>query len=125
MIPNEEKGQWKPGQSGNPNGRPKKIYTILKESGYTNEEIRIAFAEVAWSDKEELERILNDPTTPTIVRGVAHSFKRAADKGDYRYMKDMIEQVIGQAKQTVDTEIKGEVNITFNLNDSIPDKPTE
>ena len=50
-IPNAEKGQWKPGKSGNPGGRPK--------TAKFAEEVREFLAEKQ-GDKSRLRRVLED-----------------------------------------------------------------
>ena len=60
--------QMKPGETLNPNGRPRKIYTILKESGYTKDDVRTAFNEIAWADIDGLQKIFKDPKSPAIIK---------------------------------------------------------
>lgn len=96
---------WKPGQTGNPNGRPTKIYTILKQSGYTRDDVRTAFHEISWMTIEELKEKFADPASPAIIKVITHCFKRAIEKGDYRYISEIIQQTIGAPKQTLDANI--------------------
>lgn len=97
------------GQSGNPNGRPRKIYTVLKESGYSKDDVRNAFNEIAWADVDELQRLFKDPKSPAIIKVIAHAYKRAIEKGDYRYVSEIIQQSIGKPKENAD--IKSEITI--------------
>ena len=97
------------GQSGNLNGRPRKIYTVLKESGYSKDDVRNAFNEIAWADVDELQRLFKDPKSPAIIKVIAHAYKRAIEKGDYRYVSEIIQQSIGKPKENAD--IKSEITI--------------
>jgi hypothetical protein len=106
------------GQSGNPNGRPRKIYTILKESGYTKDDVRTAFNEIAWADVDGLQKIFKDNKAPAILKVIAHAYKRAIEKGDYRYVAEIIQQSIGKPKENAD--IKSEITIRL-----IDDNDTE
>ena len=107
MIPQEHGGavhRIQKGETLNPNGRPKKIYTVLKESGYTKDDIRDAFAEIGWQNEADIDEILNDESKPMILRLIAKAFKRGTDKGDFRYVSEILQHVVG--KPTEKTENK-------------------
>ena len=118
LIPQEHGGainRFKPGESGNLKGKPKKIYTILKESGYSKDDMRNAFNEISWADPAEIQRIIDSETHPAIVKVVAKAFQKAMDKGDYRYCSEIIQQVIGQPKESVDVKQTTAVfHVSFN-----------
>ena len=97
------------GQSGNPNGRPRKIYTVLKESGYSKDDVRNAFNEIAWADVDELQRLFKDPKSPAIIKVIAHAYKRAIEKGDYRYVSEIIQQSIGKPKETSEVSMTAQI----------------
>lgn len=106
-------------------GRPRKIYTILKESGYSKDDIREAYFQIAWSDINELQRLFKDDNSPAIIKVIAHSFKRAIEKGEYSFVQQIIEQVIGKPKETIDQKILiAKFEVRFNdekLNNENPD----
>lgn len=91
--------KFKPGQSGNPNGRPKKIATILKVSGYTKDDIRDAFEEVGWQNLEDLQAVIDDPAKPAIIKVIARAFIKGAEKGDFRYVSEILSHIIGKPKE--------------------------
>jgi len=99
----------KPGETLNPNGRPRKIYTILKESGYTKDDVRTAFNEIAWADIDGLQKIFKDPKSPAIIKVIAHAYKRAIEKGDYRYVSEIIQQSIGKPKETSEVSMTAQI----------------
>jgi hypothetical protein len=101
--------QMKPGETLNPNGRPRKIYTILKESGYTKDDVRTAFNEIAWADIDGLQKIFKDPKSPAIIKVIAHAYKRAIEKGDYRYVSEIIQQSIGKPKETSEVSMTAQI----------------
>lgn len=109
--------QMKPGTTLNPNGRPKKIFTILKASGFTKDDIRAAFEETGWQTIEGLNNILDNDNSPAIMKVIARAFLRGAEKGDFRYVSEIIQHVIGKPKETVEQTIT-QFKITLNLDGS-------
>lgn len=99
IKPSDNPKPWKKGQSGNPKGRPKKIYSILKEKGYSGDDIRTAFGEMAWYTLNELKAVHKDEKKPVIMRIVANQFYLALSKGDWGRVKEILEHVIGKPKQ--------------------------
>jgi hypothetical protein len=94
--------QWKKGQSGNPSGRPRKIFNVLKEKGYTTDDIKSVFREVMWYDEKEMRDLALDKTKPMIMRITANQVGLALSKGDMRRLTEILEQVIGRPKQAID-----------------------
>lgn len=104
---------FKKGEVANPNGRPRKIYTILKESGFTKDDVRTAFNEIAWADINGLQKIFKDEKAPAILKVIAHAYKRAIEKGDYRYVAEIIQQSIGKPKETSEVSMSAQItNVT-------------
>ena len=89
----------------NNSGRPKKIYTVLSEQGYSKDDIRTSFGELAWYNIKELENLFNDKSMPAIVRIIANQFILALDKGDFSKVREILEHVIGKPNQSIKTDI--------------------
>lgn len=87
------------GQVANPNGRPKRIYTVLKDSGYSKEDIRDAFEEIGWQTLDDLKEILDDESKPVILKVIAKAFIKGAEKGDFRYVSEILMHVVGKPKE--------------------------
>ena len=86
-------------------GRPKKIYTILQEQGYSKDDIRTAFGELGWYTLKELQNVHSDNENPLIVRIIANQFILAFNKNDYSKVKEILEHVIGKPTQTVNANL--------------------
>jgi len=99
-------------QNINKEGRPKKIYTVIKEMGYSADDIRTAFGELAFYSLDELKNIIADESKPVIARIVANQFKTALVNSDWNRIKEILEHVIGKAKQEIKTD--GEVSLIWN-----------
>lgn len=94
-------------QPANP-GRKKKIYTILKETGYSGDDIKTAFGELAWYTLDELKELANAPDTPAIVSIVCKALTEAQKDGRYSLIKEILEYVLGKPNQALDITTGGE-----------------
>lgn len=93
------------GQDPTKGGRKKKIYTILKDKGFSKDDVVTAFTEMLFYSIEELKDVAQDNSKPIIMKIVATALRDAYVKGDYKKARDIIEQVIGRALQR--TELTG------------------
>ena len=87
MIPNEEKGQFKKGESGNPNGRPKKLPELDK-----------LLADVLGEEKDGT----------TAAEAILKALRAKATKGDIRAAEVLLERAYGKAKQSMDVTSNGQ-----------------
>ena len=93
------------GQDPTNGGRKKKIYTILKDKGFSKDDVTTAFTEMLFYSIDELKDVAQDNSKPIIMKIVATALRDAYVKGDYKKARDIIEQVIGRALQR--TELTG------------------
>ena len=93
----------------NKEGRKKKIYTILKDKGFSADDIKTAFGEISWYDEEELIDVRNDKDKPIIIRIIANQLAKALTKSDWNKIREIIEHLIGKPNQPL--EHTGEINI--------------
>lgn len=102
------------------NGRKKKIYTVVKELGYSADDMRTAYKEIGFYSQKELIELWKDESKPMILRIVANQYIAAFKKDDLGKIKDIIEQVTGKAhthekkkKQTDTEQPENFSNLTF------------
>jgi hypothetical protein len=100
-----EATQFGRGQDNTKGGRPKSIYTIIKNKGFGSDDIRLAFSELAFYTLEELSETKADKTTPIIARIIANQFMIAFERSDWAKVKDIIEHVIGKPLQALNQTI--------------------
>jgi uncharacterized protein (UPF0297 family) len=105
-MPNPEnikdKGFDKRPENINRDGRPKKIYTILKEKGFSKDDITTAFGEMLWYTLPELKKVYEDEDKPAITRIVANQIFTALKNSDYSKIKEIMQYVIGMPVQKIE-----------------------
>lgn len=104
-IPNEEKGQFKKGQSGNPKGRPKKFVTLLKEMGYKRSEINDTIQAMLAMDMEELKDVWDDKRATILEKTIASAMKKSIEKGSLYSMETLLSRVFGMPKQEIEQTV--------------------
>lgn len=82
-------------------GRKKKIYTVIKEMGYSADDVKTAFGELAFYTLGELKAVYSDESKPIITRIIANQFFTALKKSDWNKIKEILEHVIGKPQQTI------------------------
>jgi len=95
---NIEKHKFKKGQSGNPNGRPKKLPHL--------EEL---LADILGEDKEGI----------TAAEAILRALRAKATKGDIRAAEVLLERAYGKAKQGIELSGTNEGPIQIIINDKL------
>ena len=97
---------FEPGQSGNPNGRPK-LPGDIKEARKLN---AIEFERIAnkflFLSREEIKAIVNDPDTTMIENLIASIYVRGVTEGSYQHLDFILNRLIGKVKDKVEVESK-------------------
>ena len=104
----------KKGQSGNPNGRPKKLKTILKKEGLKQSQINDIISEMLAMTRDELQSIIDNPKSRSFEVLISQAIKKGVSKGDLTQIFGYaLTRAFGQPVQQLDHKIdKGGVNIT-------------
>lgn len=102
-IPNNK--PFKKGQSGNPNGRPRKFVTTLKEIGYKRSEINDTIQAMMAMDKDELTDVFKNPKATILEMTVASAMKKSIEKGSLYSIETLLSRVFGMPKQEVEQTI--------------------
>lgn len=113
-IPKElEKHKFKPGQSGNPEGGRLHDPVTKALKKLTVETYREVIEMVLTNDLLSLKKLAEDPKTPAIQVGVATTFMKAIQRGDYDVIERIAERIVGKIPEEINVRSQ---NLNANLN---------
>lgn len=93
------------GQSGNPNGRPRKFVTTLKDIGYKRSEINDTIQAMMAMDKDELTDVFKNPKATMLELTIASAMKKSIEKGSLYSIETLLSRAFGMPKQEVEQTI--------------------
>jgi sulfatase maturation enzyme AslB (radical SAM superfamily) len=99
------------GQSGNPNGRPRKFVCTLKEQGYRLSEINDTIQVMMSMNLEELKAVWEDKNATVMEKTIASAIKKSIEKGSLYSLETLLSRVYGKPKEQVDMSNTGEISI--------------
>jgi hypothetical protein len=113
--------KWVSGQpSPNPNGRPKKMLSQLKDIGYTKTQVENTILTMLTMKRKELEQIDKNEEFTILERIIAGTLVKSHDKNSLFNLELLLTRSQGKPKETIDQIITNkEWCITLNLNNSI------
>ena len=111
-----EKYQIQKGQVLNPNGRPKKYITLLREQGYKLSEVNDTIQVMMAMDLEELKSVWENPKATILEKTIANAMRKSLEKGSLYSLETLMNRVYGKPKETVDNNIKTDEPIIITLN---------
>lgn len=95
--------RWKPGQSGNPGGKPKLPAELRVINALTPMEVARYIAKYARLKKEDIEIAAKNPDTPVIELAIASVFSHAISFGDYGRLNFLLDRAIGKVPVVTET----------------------
>ena len=114
--------KWQSGQpSPNPNGRPKKLISQLKEIGYTKTQVaEDTILTMLTMARKELEQIDKDDQFTILERIIAATLVKSHDKNSLFNLELLLTRSQGKPKETIDQTITSkDYTITLNLNNTL------
>ena len=101
------------GETMNPNGRPKKFVTILKESGYTQLEINLTIQLMLQMNLEELKQVLIDMNATILEKTIANAMIKSLKRGSLYSLESLLNRVYGKPKEMIHSVQQGRIEIVY------------
>lgn len=92
----------------NREGRPRRIYSIIKETGFAPEDAIAVFSEFAYYTVKDLEKVEKDESNPALLRIVAGAISEAYKQKNFPKIKEILEYVIGKPNQPI--QVSGNIS---------------
>lgn len=120
-----QKHKFKPGQTGNPNGRPRKWVSQLRDQGYKLSEVNDAIQVLMQMTIAELKAVWDNKESTVLEKTIAGAIKKSLENGSLYSIETLLTRVYGKPTETANVNNTGDINIkvTYGRNDS-PKQPT-
>lgn len=128
------KPAWKKGESGNPDGRPKKIENVLTDYFLAEHNLKLTKSQsqdiirtILGKTKSELMELAKNDELPFWVSLIAKKATRDFEKGSIHILDVLFDRVYGKPKEEVDHVISHEQRIfkQIDLDASEDNSPAE
>jgi hypothetical protein len=110
------KYQIKKGEVRNPNGRPKKYVTLLKESGYKLSEVNDTIMVLMSMTLVQVEQIIENEESTMLERTIAAAMVTSLKRGSLYSIETLLSRLYGKPRETIDANIENKtINLTMIL----------
>jgi hypothetical protein len=101
------------GETLNPNGRPRKYVSLLKEQGYKLAEINDTIQTMMAMDLDELADVFKNPKATVLERTIANAMRKSLEKGSLYSLETLLTRVYGKPKETASVQTDGKIEVVF------------
>jgi len=101
------------GETMNPNGRPRKYVSQLKEQGYKLSEVNDAIQALMSMDVEELSAVLENPKATILELTIAKAMVKSLQNGSLYSMETLLTRVYGKPKEVQQVSTDSRIEVVF------------
>lgn len=101
------------GETNNPNGRPRKYVSLLKDSGYKLSEINDTIQNMMAMDIQELKGVYENPKATILEKTIASAMRKSLEKGSLYSLETLLTRVYGKPKETAEVTNDGKIEVVF------------
>lgn len=112
IVPNK-------GETNNPNGRPRKYVSLLKEQGYKLSEVNDCIQAIMAMDLEELKSVWDNPKATILEKTIANALRKSLEKGSLYSIDTLLNRVYGKPKETSQVTTDGKIEVVFTQGKTI------
>jgi tRNA A37 N6-isopentenylltransferase MiaA len=103
----------KKGEIRNPNGRPKKYVTLLREQGYKLSEINDTIQVMLQMDLDDLKEVWDNPKATILEKTIANAMRKSLEKGSLYSVETLLTRVYGKPKETQQVSSDSRIEVVF------------
>lgn len=107
------------GNNANPNGRPKKYVSLLKESGYKLSEINDTIQAMMAMDMDELKSVWDNKQATILEKTIANAMITSLKKGSLYSIETLLSRAFGNPKQMTELTGANSEPIQIIINDKL------
>lgn len=93
------------GETANPNGRPRKFTTALRENGYKLSEINDTIQVMLQMTVDELKEVWMNPNGTILEKTIANALQKSISRGSLYSIDTLLSRVYGKPKESITQEL--------------------
>lgn len=101
------------GETMNPNGRPKKYVSLLKDAGYKLSEINDTIQTMMAMDLDELAQVFKNPKATILEKTIANAMRKSLEKGSLYSLETLLTRVYGKPKESAHVTTDNKIEVVF------------